>query len=293
MTILLRLLATALLPALAWAQSSGTMETMPNCRLVPAPWADGDSFPVRTPAGGEFTVRLYGVDCLETSVADKSNAERLREQRRYFGISEAGGSPQSSIALALEHGKLATAETARLLSRPFTVHTARADARGDGRHSRVYAFITTADGRDLGEELVARGLARAFGVYRELPDGTHRDIYRDRLRDLELQAAKLGRGVWAHTDWEKLPAERQSQREELADLGIAKTGSKPAPAGRVNLNTAARDQLMTLPGIGEVMANRIIENRPYRRVEEISRVEGIGPKRLEALLPFLTLAAPD
>lgn len=273
------------------ATAAESLQRLDDCRFMAAEWADGDSFRVRTSEGKELTVRLYGADCLESWVTDKADADRLREQRRYFGISEAGGSLQASIELARASGKAAAEETARQLSRPFTVHTAFADARGDGRHARVYAFVTTADGRDLAEWLVSQGLARAFGVYRELPDGTHRDLYRERLRDLELQAAKLGRGIWAHTDWEKLPQERQVQRDEVAEVEIATGLGKTPPPRLLDPNTAARDELMSLPGIGEVMANRIIEGRPYRRVDDLRKVEGIGPKTLQELRAFLAIAA--
>lgn len=275
------------LPAVLAAQE---MKRLDGCRFIPTEWADGDSFLIRTAAGTEHTVRLYGVDCMEYHVTDKSDADRLRAQRHYFGISEAGGSPQTSIDLAKQTGKLAAKETARALARPFTVHTAYADARGDGRYKRIYAFITTANDEDLGELLVSKGLARAFGVYRERPDGTHRDLYREKLRDLELQAAKLGRGIWASTDWEKLPAERQIQRDEDAETSLATGGRKTVPSHPIDLNTAARDELMTLPGVGEVMANRIIEGRPYTSIEELEKIEGIGPKKLEGLREFLIIS---
>jgi competence protein ComEA len=42
---------------------------------------------------------------------------------------------------------------------------------------------------------------------------------------------------------------------------------------------------MSLPGIGEVTANAIIEKRPYRRVDDLLRVRGIGPKLLDMLRP--------
>ncbi len=59
--------------------------------------------------------------------------------------------------------------------------------------------------------------------------------------------------------------------------------------GRIDVNTASERLLTTLPGVGPVMARRLIEGRPYHRPEDLLRVPGIGPARLEALLPRLTL----
>ncbi|MGB6223237.1 helix-hairpin-helix domain-containing protein [Haloferula sp.] len=264
-------------------QAAQPLTKLPNCVLVPTEWADGDSFLIRTSDGNEHTVRLYGTDCIEARVTDNSDARRLRSQRRYFGISEAGGSPQSSIAIAKDFGEKAAQRTVALLQQPFTVYTAFSDARGDGRYKRIYAFVTTAEKRDLASQLVGEGLARAFGVYRETPNKDHADTYREELRDLELQAAKRGAGVWAKTDWEKLPAERRLERSEEAELALATDAGSSIEPNSIDPNTAARDELMRLPGIGEVTANAIIENRPFKSIDELTRVSGIGPKTLERI----------
>jgi competence protein ComEA len=86
-----------------------------------------------------------------------------------------------------------------------------------------------------------------------------------------------------------LPAERQAERLENDELALAAGDAKLAPGAKVNPNTAARDQLMLLPGVGEVTANRIIQARPFQKAEDLLKVEGIGTKTLEALEPFLQL----
>jgi endonuclease YncB( thermonuclease family) len=146
------------------AASGKPLATLEGCKLLPTEWTDGDSFLIQTSNGVQHTLRLYGADCIEWHVTDESDARRLRAQRRYFGISEAGGSPQSSIEIAKGFGKSAAEETASILKKPFTVHTAFSDARGEGKHKRIYGFVTTSDGQDLSERLVQLGLARAFGV---------------------------------------------------------------------------------------------------------------------------------
>jgi len=64
----------------------------------------------------------------------------------------------------------------------------------------------------------------------------------------------------------------------------------------VDINHATAEELTTLPGIGKVMAQRIIEfrekNGPFRRPEELLIIRGISEKRLKQILPRITLG-PD
>jgi competence protein ComEA len=56
---------------------------------------------------------------------------------------------------------------------------------------------------------------------------------------------------------------------------------------RVNVNTASADELATLPGIGPSYAKRIVDyrekNGPFKRVEDLLNVQGIGEKTLEKI----------
>ena len=264
------------------------LRTFERVRLVPTPWADGDSFLVRFADGTEHTVRLYGADCFEWHVTDKTDARRLSAQRRYFGITGYGGTPASSIALAKSLGETATAEVRSLLAEPFTIHTGFADGGGDGRYKRIYSFVTTSKGDDLSSTLVSEGLARAFGVYRSSPEGLARDDYRAALRDAELLAATGRRGAWAYTNWDALAEERSNQRREDAEDKIATGRTRPVQV--MDLNSAARDELMRIPGIGEVIANAVIEERPYRTLDELLKVKGIGKKRLAIIRQWVTIS---
>lgn len=282
-----KLLAVLLLSLTLFTNAAEPLTHLENCSLVKAEWSDGDSFPIRTADGKEISIRLYGADCIEWHVTDETDARRLRAQRRYFGISNFGSSPQSSIEAAKGFGGKAAEEVARALAEPFSVHTAYSDARGDSRYKRFYGFVTTAKGEDLATRLVSLGLARAFGVYREMPDGTTSQEYRASFQDIQLMAAKKGLGAWSATDWESLPKERKEERAENAEIELSTGAIALSEGEKINPNTATHDELMKLPGVGEVTANRMIESRPYAKLEDLDKVSGIGKKTIDRLKSFL------
>lgn len=68
--------------------------------------------------------------------------------------------------------------------------------------------------------------------------------------------------------------------------GAGSGGDSSINAALVNINTASREQIMTLPGIGEVTADAIIEYReqnPFARIEDIMNVSGIGEAKFNSI----------
>jgi competence protein ComEA len=61
----------------------------------------------------------------------------------------------------------------------------------------------------------------------------------------------------------------------------------------ININTAGKDELMKLPGVGESMADKIIqfrnEHNGFKKSEDIMKVKGIGKKKFEKIKPYITV----
>ena len=69
-------------------------------------------------------------------------------------------------------------------------------------------------------------------------------------------------------------------------------GAGPAPGGRLDLNTASAAELDALPGVGPVLAQRIVDHRkerPFASVDELDDVPGIGPARAAELAELVTV----
>lgn len=93
----------------------------------------------------------------------------------------------------------------------------------------------------------------------------------------------------AETAEEPLPA----PDAEAAPKPFTYAPKATPPAASINLNTAAASELQRLPRIGPKMAARIIAYReahgPFRRVQDLVRVRGIGQKTLAQLTPYLVV----
>lgn len=81
----------------------------------------------------------------------------------------------------------------------------------------------------------------------------------------------------------------------LAALALACASLSVPALGAVNLNTASRDELLAVPGIGPTKAQAILDHRaahgPFRSVDDLREVKGFRGKLVERLRPELTVSA--
>ncbi len=280
------------------------LQTFEKCRYLPNRSNDGDSFHVMA-NGKEYLFRLYFVDAPET---DAEFPDRVAEQAKYFGVT-----PEQAIKI----GEAAKRFTKEKLAGGFTVRTSMQGALGQSRLERFYAFVQTKSG-DLGELLVENGLARLHGTEAKPVGLSNADREWERLQRLEALAKADKRGGWGinvgrlnaraparnkqdDADWFRqffhpeqaadapTPVPEPTTRFVAPTSSIGQPTTSTAPAvvsGKLDINTATEDQLKNLPGIGEVMAQRIIAARPFATADDLRKVKGIGPKRYEKLRPY-------
>lgn len=95
-------------------------------------------------------------------------------------------------------------------------------------------------------------------------------------------------------------ASQADQKSMPAQSGAVQGGKgtgRPATQRVVDLNRATAQELESLPGIGAVLAERVIAYRQsvgrFRTVEDLREVAGIGAKKFDRLKPLVTVAAVE
>jgi competence protein ComEA len=232
----------------------------------------------------------------------------VEEQAKYFGV---------TVDEVLEVGDLAKQFTREKLTEPFLVRTCWEDAGGRSRAQRFYAFVQTRTG-DLGEQLVENGLARSHPATAKLEGLTSAAAEWQKLMALEQKAKREKVGGWGANENRMAIRAQQPESEkgiDPFDKFFHPAGEKPVPPvttasvsapiqsvpseestpttaaslpqSELDINKASLAELENVPGIGPVVAQRIIDARPFKSADDLQRVKGIGAgKRYEKIRPF-------
>ncbi|MGW7680074.1 helix-hairpin-helix domain-containing protein [Kribbella sp. NPDC054772] len=110
------------------------------------------------------------------------------------------------------------------------------------------------------------------------------------LRGVDLTTLNLARQV---TDGEQILVGQLNQPAPTNPSAATSSSPSNAANASVNLNTATLDQLDALPGVGPVLAQRILDfrtqNGPFTTIDQLQEVPGVGPKKFDSLKPHVHL----
>lgn len=177
----------------------------------------------------------------------------------------------------------------------------------EGAQGTSLVATTTATSASVEQSSTAKvwihviGAVRHPGLY-ELPEGARVEDGVEAaggfVGNAAPEAVNLARKV---ADGEQVSIPTQDQAKHGLTGGasaggsgaVAGGGGGAATAGPIDLNSATADQLDTLPGVGPATALKIVADReasgPFASVEDLGRVSGIGPKKLEALKDLVSV----
>jgi len=113
--------------------------------------------------------------------------------------------------------------------------------------------------------------------------------------DMKLHKSLLALTVAALTFGTVTATRAESAVRPASTTPTTSVAAPKANSGVVNINEATADQLERLPGIGPSRAQAIVNFRkthPFKRIEDLQRIKGLGKKSWNRLRPLIALSGP-
>ena len=212
-----------------------------------------------------------------------ATSKKIIAGRPYSKVDDLAKAGIPAKAIASIRSKVHVAEAAGTKTKAKTAATTEPKAKSEKVN------LNTADAAEL-EDLPGIGPAHAKAIIEARPFKSVDDLDRvkglgkariDALKDLVTTTAPAA----AKTTTSKTTAKTPSKTADATtkDMPKLKAGEK------VNLNTASKEELDALPGIGAVLSERIIEARPFKTIEDVMKVKGIKEGEFSKIKDMITV----
>jgi competence protein ComEA len=162
---------------------------------------------------------------------------------------------------------------------PKSADTAKAKSK-DAAKAKVVLDLNKATEEELAETLPGVGPVTAKKIVEGRPYTSVDDLAKVGV------SAKVIDGIRAMVT---VGAAEKGEGKAKAKGKTAKAAAKPAAGKLVNLNTAPKEELDSLPGIGPVKAQAIIEARPFKTIEDVMKVKGIKEGEFSKIKDLITV----
>ncbi|MDQ2824545.1 MAG: helix-hairpin-helix domain-containing protein, partial [Verrucomicrobiota bacterium] len=300
---------------------SSSWTTLSDCQYVTNASNDGDSFHV-TARGKQYLFRLYFVDTPET---DSSLGDRIDEQAKYFGITPEQTIKVGKTATQFTREKLTQSFTVRTcfqdalgrskMERFYAiVQTTSGDlgeqlienglARKHGASAnpvglpRANVEWQKLEGLERAAKLekvggwgvkYGRMLARAASAKNRVPVDPFDAFFHPERVQREQAMPSVSGSAWPFPSPTPVARSTTPKSSALANSFEVANSTQPSPQaqnGKLDINTATEKQLDGVPGIGPVLAGRIVAARPFKSADDLRNVKGIGDTRYGKIRPF-------